>query len=189
MVMPETREAKMNSKFNHIAIAVATTFVGLSAAPLLATPAMAAPVMLLSNSVALSSEAMIERQEIGADGKERIVLKQPKDVIVVPGDRVVFTLRYVNKGSEPAADFRAVNPMPGPVQFVSVAEDWAEVSVDGGKSWGKLADLKVSVAGKDGAAATLRAAAAEDVTHVRWIFAKPIAPGAEGTISYRGMVK
>lgn len=189
MVMPETREAKMNSKFNHIAIAVATTFVGLGAASLLATPAMAAPVMLLSNSVALSSEAMIERQEIGADGKERIVLKQPKDVIVVPGDRVVFTLRYVNKGSEPAADFRAVNPMPGPVQFVSVAEDWAEVSVDGGKSWGKLADLKVLVAGEDGAAATLRAAAAEDVTHVRWIFAKPIAPGAEGTISYRGMVK
>ena len=65
----------------------------------------------------------------------------------------------------------------------------ATLVVDGGKSWGKLADLKVSVAGKDGAAATLRAAAAEDVTHVRWIFAKPIAPGAEGTISYRGMVK
>lgn len=161
--------------------------LGVVAAP--AAEVVAAPVVAVTNSVVLSSEAMIERVEIGADGQERVVLKQPKDVIVVPGDRVVFTLRYVNKGTEAASGFRATNPMPGPVQFVSAAEDWAEVSADGGITWGKLPELKVGVKGIDGAPATVRAAAPEDVTHVRWVFSAPIAPGAEGTVSYRGLIK
>jgi hypothetical protein len=29
----------------------------------------------------------------------------------------------------------------------------------------------------------------QDVTHVRWIFADAIAPGATRTVSYRGVVK
>ena len=100
----------------------------------LPTPTQAA-ALLASNSVVLTSEAMVERSETDAAGKEKLVLKKPSDVIVVPGDRIIFTLRYVNNGAEPASGFRATNPMPAPVQFVSVAEDWAEVSVDGGKSW------------------------------------------------------
>lgn len=149
----------------------------------------AAPVIAVTNSVVLSSEAMVERIETGTDGKEHAVLKQPKDVIVVPGDRVVFTLRYVNKGAEPAAGFRATNPMPGPVQFVSAAEDWAEVSVDGGVNWGKLADLKILAKTADDTSGALRAAVPEDVTHVRWVFNSSIAPGAEGSVSYRGLIK
>lgn len=140
-------------------------------------------------TVVLTGDAMIERSETGPDGKEKIVHKSPKEVIVVPGDRVIFSLNYVNKGATPATGFRATNPMPGPVQFVSATEDWAEVSVDGGKSWGKLADLKVTVPGTDGAAPVVRSASSEDVTHVRWVFANAIPPGGKGTLSYRGMIK
>jgi uncharacterized repeat protein (TIGR01451 family) len=132
---------------------------------------------------------MVERSETDVAGKEKLVLKKPSDVIVVPGDRIIFTLRYVNNGAEPASGFRATNPMPAPVQFVSVAEDWAEVSVDGGKSWGKLAELKVTAKNTDGTGDVLRAATAEDVTHVRWVFTTPIAPGAKGSVSYRGLIK
>lgn len=173
--------------FHRVGKYVALALFGVIAAPdavLAASPWVAA-----SNSVVLSSEAFIERVEAGADGKERAVLKQPKDVIVVPGDKVVFTLRYANKGAEPAAGFRATNPMPGPVQFVSVAEEWAEVSIDKGATWGQLSDMKVIVKGVDGAPDSMRAAGPEDVTHVRWVFSKPIAPGTEGTVSYRGLVK
>lgn len=155
-----------------------------SAQVLAATPASA-----LANSVSLSSEAFIERTEIAADGKESTVLKRPQDVVVVPGDRVLFKLVYANRGSEAASDFRAVNPMPAPVRFVAAAEDWAEVSVDGGKNWGKLETLTVPVAAAEGAPATSRAATPDDVTHVRWVFTTPIAPGASGTISYRGVIK
>lgn len=154
-----------------------------------AVSAHAAAVAAISNAVVLSSEAMIERTETGSDGVAHVILKQPKDVIIVPGDRVIFTLKYVNKGAEPANGFRAINPMPGPIQFLSAAEDWAEVSVDGGRSWGKLEQLKVATKVEGQAAPVMRGAGPEDVTHVRWIFTKAIAPGAEGSVSYRGVVK
>jgi uncharacterized repeat protein (TIGR01451 family) len=141
------------------------------------------------SAVTLSSEAMVERTIVGADGKESITLKSPKDVVVVPGDRIIFTLKYQNQGVEPATGFRATNPMPAPVQFVGVTEDWAEVSVDGGATWGRLVNLKVKTVPSVGGADIMRTATAQDVTHVRWIFATPIAAGAKGSVSYRGVIK
>jgi uncharacterized repeat protein (TIGR01451 family) len=139
--------------------------------------------------VTLTSDVRIERVEIDAEGKETVSLYAPKQVVVVPGDKVVFTLEVMNTGAQPAAGFRATNPMPAPVQFVSVAEDWAEVSVDGGTNWGKLAALKVQSVPAEGAAPIERAADVADVTHVRWVFADAIAPGGKRTISYRGVIK
>lgn len=141
-----------------------------------------------ASPVTLTSDVKIERVEVDAAGKEKATLHTPKDVVIVPGDRVLFTLEVTNTGTQPASGFRATNPMPAAVQFVSVAEDWADVSVDGGTNWGKLPALKVKT--KDGAGADIeRAAGVEDVTHVRWVFADAIAPGAKRTISYRGVVK
>ena len=139
--------------------------------------------------VVLVSDAMIERTEIGVDGKENSILKKPSDVIITPGDRVVFTLKYKNQSALPATAFRATNPMPAAVQFVSAMEEWAEVSVDGGKAWGKLADLKVQAKAADGLTDLVRSAAVEDVTHVRWVFPNAIPPGGEGALSFRGVVK
>lgn len=165
------------------ALALATAvFAAVSASAQAAAPAAASPVTL-------SSDVKIERVEVDAAGKEKITLYAPKQVVVVPGDKVVFTLEVANTGAQPAAGFRATNPMPGPVQFVSVAEDWAEVSVDGGTNWGKLAALKVKKAPAEGAAPLERAADVADVTHVRWVFADAIAPGGKRTISYRGVIK
>lgn len=158
----------------------------------------------LSQAVTLASEAKVERTEKAADGSERIVLKSPKEVKVIPGDKVVFTLNYVNTGAAPAVAFRATNPMPGPVQFIDAAEDWAQVSIDGGKTFGLLKDLtkterfeqeavydentgkKLSDAVSEN---RTRPARAEDVTHVRWTFATDIQPGQKGSLSYRGLVK
>lgn len=155
-------------------------------------------------AVSLSSEALIERTETDASGAEKTVLKTPSEVKIVPGDRVVFALKYQNNAAVPADGFRATNPMPAPIQFISAAEEWAEVSVDGGKVWGKLASLKVTetvtktaIVDADTGKVTspakseqiVRAAEASDVTHVRWVFAEPIAAGAKGSVSYRGVIK
>lgn len=141
-----------------------------------------------ASPVTLTSDVKIERVEVDAAGKEKATLHEPKSVVITPGDKVLFTLEVTNTGTQPASGFRATNPMPAAVQFVSVAEDWADVSIDGGTNWGKLSALKVKT--KDGAGADVeRAAGVEDVTHVRWVFADAIAPGAKRTISYRGVVK
>lgn len=171
-------------KFAIIA-AAALVFSSATQAQTTAAPAPAAT----PSPVTLTSDVKIERVEVDAAGKETVTLHAPKSVVVVPGDKVLFTLEVKNTGAQPAAGFRATNPMPGPVQFVSVAEDWAEVSVDGGKSWGKLAALKVKTAPADGTAPVERAADIADVTHVRWIFPDSIAPGDTRKISYRGVIK
>ena len=139
--------------------------------------------------VTLRSDVKIERIEKDANGNEKTNLYTPKDIAVVPGDNVVFTLSVNNTGTEPAIGFRATNPMPAAVRFASVAEDWAEVSVDGGNVWGQLGTLKVKAEDATGAAEVERAASEDDVTHVRWVFADAIAPGTQRNVSYRGVVK
>lgn len=166
-----------------------------------AASAASAAALQTKPSVTLSSVAMIERKSIDANGKEIISYKSPNQVQIVPGDKVVFKLSYANLGSEPARAFRATNPMPKPIQFVSAREEWAQVSVDGGKTWGKLNELTVtetvkmpSIEGEETSAdaqtkTSTRSADIADVTHVRWVFTKPIAPGEKGDVSYIGLIK
>jgi uncharacterized repeat protein (TIGR01451 family) len=172
-------------------ISKALTTIILASAPVAAAlaPTAAYAQAEASSPVTLTSDVKIERVETDAAGKEKITLYTPKDVAVVPGDTVVFTLEVTNTGSQPAAGFRATNPMPAAVKFTSVAETWAEVSVDGGTNWGSLQLLKVKAKDAAGSAEVERAANPEDVTHVRWVFADAIAPGGKRTISYRGVVK
>ncbi len=172
-----------------ISKAMATVILASAPVTALLAPMAAYAQAAASSPVTLTSDVKIERVETDAAGKEKITLYTPKDVAVVPGDTVVFTLEVTNTGSQPAAGFRATNPMPAAVKFTSVAEDWAEVSVDGGTNWGKLATLKVKAKDAAGTAEVERSATAEDVTHVRWVFADAIAPGAKRTISYRGAVR
>lgn len=161
----------------------------LSGAGLAATEVRGQTAAVPQSPVNLSSDVKIERVQADASGKETVVLSDPKDVVVVPGDRVVFTLTASNSGAQAATGFRATNPIPAAVTFVSVAEDWAEVSVDGGATWGKLAVMTVKIKAADTGVETVRTATAEDVTHVRWSFANAIAPGAKSVVSYRGFVK
>lgn len=152
-------------------------------------PAQVAAQDLARSPISLTSEVKIERVEVGANGAEKVKLFSPNDIAVVPGDKVLFTLQVQNCGAEPAAGFVATNPLPAPVRFTSVTEVWADVSVDGGLTWGKLANLTVKTKDAAGTTEIERAAGPEDVTHVRWVFVDPIAAGAKKTISYRGVVK
>ena len=142
---------------------------------LFAAPAVA------QNNVSLESEIMIERM-VEKDGKREVTVEVPK--VVVPGDRLVFIISYKNQAGTPATDFVVTNPLPPAVTFDSVEGSQAVVSVDGGKTYGQLAALKVSQA--DG---TERAALPADVTHIRWAFSEAIPAGAAGTLRFKGVVK
>jgi uncharacterized repeat protein (TIGR01451 family) len=150
---------------------------------LLALFALLGPVAAhAANDVSLTSNVFVEKSVAQPDGKTRLVLEEPKTV--VPGDRLVFVLAYKNLGGKPATDFVVTNPMPGAVAYQGTPDASAIVSIDGGRSWGTLAALKVRKA--DGSA---RAAYPEDVTHVRWAMKTPIPVGAAGKLSFRGIVK
>lgn len=135
-----------------------------------------------ANPVALSNDVFVERVSTDADGKRKVTLEAPK--VVLPGDRLLFVLNYRNASPKAADKFVVTNPMPSAVQFAEQADDVAVVSVDGGKNWGTLAQLRVADA--DG---TTRPARSDDVTHIRWAFNQPIPAGASGKLMFRGVVK
>jgi len=150
---------------------------------LLALAALLMPVSAIAaDAVSLSSEVFVERVKREADGSTKIVREAPS--VVTPGDKLVFVLSYRNGASQPASGFVVTNPIPNSVAFAGGESPGAVVSVDGGKSWGALAALKIANA--DG---TSRAASADDVTHIRWSFSQPIAAGSAGQLSFRGVVK
>ncbi|HEX8225567.1 MAG TPA: hypothetical protein VF605_17280 [Allosphingosinicella sp.] len=150
---------------------------------LLALLALLAPATAFAaQDVSLTSKVFVERVKPGADGKPVTVREEPG--VVTPGDRLVFVLGYRNGGAQPATGFTLTNPIPPSVAFTGSEDSSATVSVDGGKSWGALASLKVVQA--DG---TSRPAVAADVTHIRWSFGRPIAAGTGGELSFRGTVE
>lgn len=138
--------------------------------------------------VKLQNAVGIERMVVAADGTQTVTWKTPSEVTIVPGDKMQATLSYQNASAEPVAGFNAAYPVPASVEFVAANEDWAEVSVDGGLTYGKLPALTVSATDAAGAKTT-RPATPADVTNVRWVFAQPIPVGAKGVLGYRGVVK
>ncbi len=145
------------------------------AACLAAMPALAAPVEV-------ESEVFVERLQKRADGTVTTILEEPK--LVLPGDQLVFVVRYRNVGVQPASKFTVTNAIPSAVAFSATADGTETVSVDGGKTWGFLSQLKVKKA--DGIA---RPALPGDVTHIKWNLNQTLAAGSAGKLVFRGVVR
>ena len=91
------------------------------------------------------------------------------------GDRVVTVVTWYRMGGD--GGFVIVNPLPNAVSYQESARDDQEVSVDGGRNWGRLTDMRVGA----------RMATPEDVTHVRWRIASTRA--TKGQFAYSGIVR
>lgn len=142
-----------------------------------AQPAAAQGTGVLTNKVELEKSGPV------IDGRESEKTYSSPDV-VVPGDRIRLTLTFTNNGAAPAAGVNLTNPIPAALVFdgTNDAAGFA-VSVDGGKTFGALADLTIA-----GAAAP-RAAVAADVTHVRWLWPDAVAPGQSRSVAFFGRVR
>lgn len=134
----------------------------------------------LAQDVALTGTVMLE-QSVTRNGAETTELVEPKSV--VPGDHLMISTVYRNGGAKDAENVVVTNAIPPAVSFAQAeSANGFKVSVDGGKTWGDLAALTISDQGRT------RPATPADVTHVRWTIAK-VAPGAQGKVEFRGIVK
>jgi hypothetical protein len=97
------------------------------------------------------------------------------------GERVVTIVSWyrLSEGGGPDGSFIITNPMPRAIAFQDSAREDAEVSVDGGRNWGKLGILRIGA----------RLASPEDVTHLRWRIAPGHAAQGSGHIAYSGIVR
>ena len=142
--------------------------ISLRRAAIYATLAFStAPLAAQSEPVSVASAVYIERQ----DESHRVL--EPADRLR-PGDRVVTIVSW--KRAVPGGQFTLTNPLPRTLHFQGSAADDAEVSADGGRSWGRLGTLRLGS----------HLAAPEDVTHIRWRVASP-AP--QGRIVYSAIVR
>ena len=139
-------------------------------------PAMAAA------PVELSSDIFVEKQQKRLDGSFSTILAKPE--LILPGDQLVFVVRYRNAGSKAATNFSVTNPIPAAIAFSGTSDGAELVSIDGGKSWGKLSQLHVINA--DGSS---RTAMMTDVTHLKWQMNQMLAAGDAGKLIFRGVVK
>lgn len=133
---------------------------------------------------ALTSKIELEKLTPTTDGQAPAKSYIAPDV-VVPGDRIRVTLTFTNNGAAPAVGLNLTNPIPEGLVFDETADTAGfSVSVDGGKTFGALAGLTMPVSG-----AGPRAAAAADVTHVRWLWPDAVAPGQSRSVAFFGRVR
>lgn len=93
------------------------------------------------------------------------------------GDRVVTVVTWYRLGGD--GGFTVTNSLPSAIAYQASARDDEEVSVDGGRSWGRLGQLHIG----------MRLATPEDVTHVRWRVSAQNAAQGRGNIAYSGIVR
>lgn len=158
-----------SSRFSGRAAAALALVAGVAGASLAPASANPAPPR-----IATESAVFVERV---ASGNVRHL--EPAERMI-RGDRVVTIVSWYRL-SEGGADgsFVITNPMPRAIAFQDTAREDGEVSVDGGRTWGRLGTLRVGQ----------RLASPEDVTHLRWRIAPGHAARGSGHIAYSGIVR
>lgn len=150
-------------------------------APALVALAVAAPAS--AGPLQITSRVLAEVPQRSPDGTMQVALRPVARA--TPGDRIVYELAYRNTGAQPLANIVVDNPLPAGIAYRAPASGSAalQVSVDG-RRYDQLAALTVATAG-----GARRPATAADVTHVRWRFDQPLAPGAQGRLAFRAVLK
>jgi len=133
------------------------------------------------------AEQIVEKETVvrdahGADSIQRVIADK-----VAPGEQVIYSLRFTNDGDEPAEGVVLVMPAPAEISYVegSVSGANARVtfSADNGASY--VARGRLTIA-EDGAE---RPARGNEITHIKWTLNDPLAPGAKGQVSFRGVLQ
>lgn len=141
----------------------------------LAAGVFAAPLMAQNAIVSLQSAVFIER--LGHTGDGRIVRGLAPAKSFKRGDRVVLMVEWASKPS--AKGFAVTSAIPSTIAYQDTSSDAMQVSVDGGKHWGTLGELKVGG----------RFASPEDVTHLRWHVSPLDARRGTGRMTYSAIVR
>jgi uncharacterized repeat protein (TIGR01451 family) len=156
-----------------------TGWVALSL--LLISTAWAQPKVTIS----IKAEKEVTVTSKGKQVKKKIAAKG-----VQPGEEVIYTLNYVNSGTETAKDVVISDPIPeGTAYIPGSASETGDLgfSIDKGKSFKKPTLLTYEIKSGDGKTVK-KVAAPEEYTDIRWTIAS-VPAGGKGSVSFRVKVK
>lgn len=146
---------------------------------------LSAAVPGASTPMALDGRLLVESlapaDAAPGEATDRRTLRAPADVR--SGDRLIFLIRYRNRGAMPLPGYDFVAPVPPGVRILPDRFDTVRISADGGRSWTRPdSPLRLD------AHRRLRPAGDVAPTHVRLRLDRRIAPGEAGTVAYRGLL-
>jgi hypothetical protein len=129
--------------------------------------------MGVQRDIVLDKALFVERTRFAATGAVHTL--EPAQGLN-HGDRVVTLLTWYRLGG--SGGFTVTNALPPSVAYEPGQRE-EEVSVDGGRSWGRLGALRMGQ----------RIATAQNVTHVRWRVSPAQAMAGSGRIAYAALVR
>lgn len=149
---------------------------------MVASDAWAKPEITLS----IISEKEIREQQNGKEVTRRVLAEE-----VEPGQELIYTLKYSNKGDEKATNVVIDNKIPKEVVYItgSATGKGSEVtfSINNGKDYKSPDFLTIDIKNADGKLVK-RKALPEQYSHIRWQV-KEVPPGFTGELTYRARVK
>lgn len=119
-----------------------------------------------ANGVGIERSVYVERSQQGTRALEPATTLRK-------GDKVVLVLAW---RAAAARGFTLESAVPRPLAFQRAGNEEVEVSIDQGRNWGQLEDLRIGS----------RLASAEDVTHLRL---RVPASAPAGRITYSAIVR
>lgn len=141
-----------------------------------------------TSASALTAEQKVFKEVKTQNADGTTTKKRVEADLVTPGETVIYALSYYNDDQESASGIVLTMPVPEVVVYEegSAERDQTRTtySADGGKSYAARDDLMVTDA--DGRA---RAAASEDITHIRWLRLTSLEPGQSGELSFAAELK
>ncbi|MBJ6748908.1 DUF11 domain-containing protein [Geomonas anaerohicana] len=136
-------------------------------------------------TIAIKAEKEVNVTAKGKQVKKRVAAKG-----VQPGEEIIYTLSYVNSGTEAAKDVVISDPIPTGTAYIpgsaSDADDLT-FSIDKGKSFKKPTLLTYELKGSGGKMEK-KVAAPEEYTDIRWTIPQ-IPAGGKGSVNFKVKVK
>ena len=127
-------------------------------------------------AITLDSAIFVERSHLQGGALVRALEPAGR---LVRGDRVVTLLTWARRVPGAGGGFTVTNALPHGLAWQGSADGDAELSVDGGRRWGRLGTLRTAQ----------RLAVPEDVTTIRWRISPVQAAARSGRIAYSGLVR
>lgn len=141
-----------------------------------------------ASAEALTATQKVEKEITVQQADGTSVTKRVSADQVTPGEKVVYTVNFLNDSAEPASDLVLAMPVPSDIRFLegSADRDGAVVkySVDGGVSFIDRDALTLPAVGGG-----TRPARADDITHIQWRIAGPVPVGASDAVAFKGRLK
>ena len=151
--------------------------------------ALVAPVMAVADpNIQLD---MTVAKEVVTEEQGQNVTRWVEATAIEPGEKLKYTVKYINVGDEPATEIRIENPIPELTVYISDSASGEGTiivfSADGGESYNPKDEVTYEVAvfggGKD-----KRKADADRYTNIRWLIDQ-VAPGTSGEVSFEVVVQ